>query len=345
MAKIIIILLMFNFIVVIHEWGHYITAKKNGVLVHEFAVGMGPRFWHFTKGETIYSLRIFPIGGFCSLEEELGDIPNPRAMGSKKAWQRLIIVSFGAIMNFLLAWLLFSIVSGYIGYGSNVIQSIEASMPADQAGLVKGDKILAIDGVKVKRLSDISAHLVDKEKTYQFTVKRTNSEVVEKEVTSKWIQEEGRARFGFTPEIVHWDLGYNMKMGLLNTFYVIKQVWSGVISLFTGAVSVDQMSGIVGVVDFSAKQWDTGIQNGGLSLAIMNMIYITALLSANLGVINLLPLPALDGGRILFILIELLRGKPLAVDKEAAVHFVGLVLLMLLTVVVLYNDIVKVFNI
>ncbi len=337
---------MFNFIVVIHEWGHYITAKKNGVLIHEFAVGMGPKLWHFIRGETIYSIRIFPIGGFCSLEEELDTkTTNPRAMGAKKAWQRLMIVSAGAIMNFLTAWFLLSLISGYMGYGNNVIDTVEEGMPVAQAGLVKGDQIIAIDGNKVKTLKDISVHLDNTEKTYRFTIKRENNEVLDKDITSQWVEEEERARLGFTPEIVHWNLGYNVKTGFLNTFYVIREVWSGVISLFTGSVSVNEMSGIIGVVDFSAKQWDTGLQNGGIGLALMNMIYITALLSANLGVINLLPLPALDGGRILFILVELLRGKPLAADKEAAVHFVGFVLLMLLTVVVLYNDVMKVFNI
>lgn len=345
LAKIIVIVLMFTFIVVIHEWGHFFTAKKNGVLVHEFAVGMGPKIWSIVKGETTYSIRLLPIGGFCSMEEEISNSDNPRAMGSKKPWQKLLIVSFGAIMNFLLAWVLLSFFAGYVGYGNNVIKTTEVNMPAQESGLKSGDKIIQVDGVEVSKLSHILKVVAEPNRTYTFTVERDNDEVLHVPVKAKYVEKEDRVRFGFTPETVHLDVVENIKIGFLNTFYVIKQVWIGLFQLLSGTVSMDQMSGIIGVVDFSAKQWDTGLQSGGIMLAIMNMIYIAAFLSANLGVINLLPLPALDGGRILFILIEIVRGKPLAPEKEAAVHFVGFVLLMLLTVVVLYNDVIKVFNI
>ncbi|WP_069997487.1 M50 family metallopeptidase [Cellulosilyticum sp. I15G10I2] len=345
MLTIIIIILMFALIVVIHEWGHYIAAKKNGVLVHEFAVGMGPKIWSIKKGETVYSIRAFPIGGFCSMEEEIGNSSNPRAMCSKSPWQKLFIVSFGAIMNFVLAFLLLTILTGYIGYGNNVIQSIESNMPAAEANLQIGDRITAIEGNRIHKLADITALVKDRDKNYVFTIERKNEAPFNVELKARWIEKEGRARFGFTPEIVHFNIFHNMKVGFINTFQVIGQVWLGFTQLITGKVPMDQVAGIIGVADFSAKQWDTGMQSGGVLLAIMNMIYIGAVISANLGVINLLPIPALDGGRIVFILIEMLRGKPLDPEKESAVHFIGFVLLMLLTVVVLYNDIIKVFNI
>jgi regulator of sigma E protease len=345
LAKICIIVLMFALIVVIHEWGHYIAARKNGVLVHEFAVGMGPKIWSIKRGETVYSLRIFPIGGFCSMEEEIGNSSNPRAMCSKRPWQKLIIVSFGAIMNFIFAWFLLTVLSTYAGYGTNIVEHVENNMPAAEAGLKVGDKITAIDGISVKVHSDITALVQNKDKTYIFTILREGEETFNIELKPKWIEREKTSRFGFAPTIVHFNLIQNIKDGFLDTFYVIQQVWTGLIQIITGQVAMDQVAGIVGVVDFSARQWDTGIQSGGVVLAIMNMIYIAAILSANLGVINLLPLPALDGGRIVFILIEMVRGKPLDPEKESVVHFIGFVLLMLLTVVLLYNDITKVFNI
>ncbi len=345
MLTILIIILMFALIVVIHEWGHYIAAKKNGVLVHEFAVGMGPKIWSIKKGETIYSIRAFPIGGFCSMEEEVGKSDNPRAMCSKRPWQKLFIVSFGAIMNFVLAFILLTILAGYVGYGNNVIRSIEDNMPAAGANLLVGDKINAIDGTRISKLADITALVEQKDKSYIFTIQRGNETSFNVELKAKWLEKENRARFGFTPEIVHFNIFHNMKVGFVNTFQVIGQVWLGFTQLITGQVPMDQVAGIIGVADFSAKQWDTGMQSGGILLAIMNMIYIGAVISANLGVINLLPIPALDGGRIVFILIEMLRGKPLDPEKESVVHFIGFVLLMLLTVVVLYNDIMKVFNI
>lgn len=336
---------MFALIVVIHEWGHYIAAKKNGVLVHEFAIGMGPKLWSIKKGETLYSIRAFPIGGFCSMEEEIGNSVNPRAMCSKKPWQKLFIISFGAIMNFVLAFVLLTILAGYIGYGNNVIDTLESNMPAAEAQLRVGDKIVAVEGNPIRRLSDITELVGERNKTYIFRVQRGNEAPFNVELTARWIEKEQRARFGFTPEIVHFNIIHNMKVGFINTFKVIGQVWLGFTQLITGQVPMDQVAGIIGVADFSAKQWDTGMQSGGILLAVMNMIYIAAVISANLGVINLLPIPALDGGRIVFILIEILRGRPLDPEKESVVHFIGFVLLMMLTVIVLYHDIIRVFNI
>lgn len=345
MLAILIFILIIALIVVVHEWGHYIMAKKSGVLVHEFAIGMGPKIWSVKKGETLYSIRAFPIGGFCSMEEEVGNSNNPRAMCSKKPWQKLIIVSFGAIMNFIFAWILLSILAGYVGYGNNVIQTLDPHMPAQEANLQVGDKIIAIQGTKVNRLSDIERIVKNKDKSYAFTIVRENNTPFVVELKAEWVENEKRARFGFAPEIIHFNVIENIKNGFVETFNVVKVVWEGLTKIMTRQVPMDQVAGIIGVADFSAKQWDTGMQSGGIWVAVMNMLYIAAIISANLGVVNLLPIPALDGGRIIFILIEILRGKPLDPEKESMVHFVGFVLLMLLTVVVLYNDIVKVFNI
>ncbi|MDF2612654.1 MAG: site-2 protease family protein [Clostridia bacterium] len=345
MLAVLIFILIIALIVVVHEWGHYIMAKKSGVLVHEFAIGMGPKVWSVKKGETLYSLRAFPIGGFCSMEEEVGNSNNPRAMCSKRPWQKLLIVSFGAMMNFIFAWILLTVLAGYVGYGNNVIKTLDHNMPAAQANMLVGDKIIAIQGIKVNRLSDIEEVVKDKDKTYVFTIVRGDAEPFSVELKAKWLENEKRARFGFAPEIIHFNLIENAKRGFIETFNVIKVVWEGLVKIVTRQVPMNQVAGIIGVADFSAKQWDTGMQSGGIWVAVMNMLYIAAIISANLGVVNLLPMPALDGGRIIFIIIEMLRGKPLDPEKESMVHFIGFVLLMLLTVVVLYNDIVKVFNI
>lgn len=335
------IILMFACIVIVHEWGHYITAKKCGVLVHEFAVGMGPVLWSTKKGETLYSIRLLPIGGFCSMEEEVGESTNPRAMASKKPWQKLLIVSAGAIMNFVLACVLLSIVAGYQGYGSNEIASLEANMPAAMAGLKVGDRIIAIDDHKVTRLSDVTKVLEKEEKTYTLTIKR-GSEIFKAPITSKWMPKEERARFGFAPTLIHFNLWENVKGGVIWACMIIIQVWKAFVDLFSGAIGMNQLSGIVGVVNQSAEIWDTSIQSGGLSIAILNMMIVASALSANLAVVNLFPLPALDGGRIVFVLIEMLRGKPISPEKEGAVHFIGFVLLMILTVVLIYNDFMRI---
>lgn len=340
LLMIVIFLLMFTVIVVAHEWGHYITAKKCGVLVHEFSVGMGPMLWSKQAGETLYSVRLFPIGGFCRMEEEVGDSNNPRAMASKKPWQKLLIVAAGAIMNFILAWLLCTILVGYSGIGTNVIQNVEAGSPVAEAGIVPGDKIVAIDNVKIKDIRDAHEVLTNEVRTYQFTVIH-QGENKSFSVTSRLLGDETSPRFGFSFKVNHFNLWENIKGGFIYMIAMIAMVWEGLIQLITGAVGMDQMAGIVGVVDVGSQAWNTSMEIGGIQMAVMTMIRLAALLSANLGVMNLLPFPALDGGRIFFVLIEMIRGKAIPAEKEGAVHFIGMVLLMLLTVVVLYNDIMR----
>lgn len=340
MGKIIILILMFAVLVIVHEWGHYIAAKKNGVLVHEFAIGMGPKIWSKKKGETLYSIRLLPIGGFCNMEGEVGDSGNPRAMSAKKPWRRLIIFAAGALMNFLLAWILLTIVVGYQGYPSNIVGTLEENMPAKIAGMQVGDKIIAINEQKVKDLSDIQKTTADTDKTYVFEVERENQGTLKIEMKAKWVEGEGRARFGFGSELVKPSFFRQIKEGFKSTGMVIYQVWSGFLQMITGKVNMKDVAGIVGVAQIGASSWDNGMQIG-VGAAIMNMLYLAALLSANLGVLNLMPFPALDGGRILFTLIEMVRGKPVDPEKEGMFHFVGFVLLMVLMVVVLYNDIMR----
>ena len=340
LLMIVIILLMFTVIVVAHEWGHYITAKKCGVLVHEFAVGMGPMLWSKQVGETLYSIRLLPIGGYCRMEEEVGTSNNPRAMASKKPWQKLIVVSAGAIMNFILAWVLLAIFAGYIGTSTNVVKEVQAHTPALEAGIQAKDRIIAINGHSIKDLSELKQYMTEEECTYTLTIKR-GREILELPVATRVMDEKSSPRFGFLIETSHFNIWYNVKTGFLMVIAVIRMVWDSVVGLISGAIGFDQMAGIVGVVDAGSQVWDSSMQSGGVHLALMNMVYLAALLSANLGVMNLLPLPALDGGRIFFILIEMIRGKAIPPEKEGAVHFIGMVLLMLLTVVVLYNDIMR----
>lgn len=337
---VLMLILIFACVVIIHEWGHFIMAKKNGVLVHEFAIGMGPKVWSVQKDETLYSIRLLPIGGFCSMEEEVGVSDNPKAMSSKKPWQKFLIVVAGAIMNFVLAWILMSIVVGYMGYSTNEIATLQENMPAVAAGLKAGDKIIAVNGQKVKKLEDLSKALSKEEAIYNLVIKHANGTEEAIQLGTK-MQEDGVARFGFTVTRGHFDILYNIKMGFIAMVETLKMIWSSLIQLITGQVGMDQMAGIVGVVDQTSKQWNQSVEMGGLAYAIINLIYVGAILSANLGIFNLLPVPALDGGRLVFIIIEMIRGKAVSAEKEGAVHFIGMVLLMLLTVVVLYNDLIR----
>lgn len=341
-TKILMIVLMFALIVLIHEWGHYIAAKKMGVKVNEFAIGMGPKLWSKQKGETLYSIRALPIGGFCAMEGEVGDSNSPQSMTSKTPIQRFIIFVAGATMNFLLAWVLLAIFIGYRGYGTNKVEIVQPNMSAATAGLQAGDTILAVDDIKVEDLEDITSLINDPHKTYTFSIQSENGESKVLTLTPS-VTEDGSAKFGFVPERSHTNIFRMIKDGLMATFTLIEQVFSGFVQIITGQVAMTDLAGIVGVVQISSDVWNEAIQDSLIN-AVMQMIYISALLSANLAVLNLLPLPALDGGRIVFTLIELVRGKPISPEKEGMVHTIGFIMLMVLMVIVLYNDIVRIIK-
>lgn len=338
-AVILVMILMFAVIVLAHEWGHFITAKKFGVKVNEFAIGMGPKLWSKRKGETLYSLRAFPIGGFCSMEGEAGDNNGPGSLMSKKPYQKLLIFAAGAFMNFLLVWLLLTIFAGYRGYQTNTVDKVSPGMPAAAAGLLQGDTVTSINDHKIKDIKDIHQVTTDPNKTYTFDIERGDG--TKTEITMKpQIQEDGSGKFGFITTSEHTNIIRMIKDGFTSTLKMIGQVFDGFVQLVTGKVAVKELAGIVGVTQITSQAWNEAVKYG-IGTAIMQMIYIAAFLSANLAVLNLLPLPALDGGRIVFSLIEMIRRKPIDPEKEGMVHFVGFVLLMVLMVVVLYNDVMR----
>ncbi|MGL4798510.1 MAG: M50 family metallopeptidase [Cellulosilyticaceae bacterium] len=341
MTKIILFILMFALIVLVHEWGHFIAARLFGVRVNEFAIGMGPKLWSKQKGETLYSVRALPIGGFCAMEGENGESKEKDSMFAKKPWQKLIIFAAGAIMNFILAWVIFTVIVGYQGEPSNKVLKVEPQMPATEVGIVAGDRIIQVDGITVKNLEDILELVGDPAKDYAFTLESEDGQVRTVVIKAKQM-EDGSAKFGFTAAREKGRVIDIFVEGFKATVLVIKQTFQAFIDLITGQVGVDQLAGIVGVVQITSEVWDEGLEVSVMA-AVMNLLYIAGILSANLGVFNLLPIPALDGGRIFFSLIEVVRRKPIDPEKEGMVHVVGFILLMVLMVVVLYNDIVRIF--
>ncbi len=343
MTYIIIFVVIFAVIVVVHEWGHFIAAKKMGVKVNEFAIGMGPKLWSTQKDETIYTLRLLPIGGFCAMEGENEQpednlVPAEGSLSSKTPLQRIIIFAAGAFMNLVLLWVLLSIYMGYSGYSSNIVADVIEGSPIAMAGVKAGEVILAIDGVNISTLSEFVAQLTEEKSIYTLTVEGVDKQVRLVDVAP--VMNNGNIQFGFYA--MKQSLGFfdSISIGLTTSAMLVKDVFMGFVSLFSGQIAVSDMAGVVGVAQITTEIWDSSVQEGLLH-GLMSMVYLTAVLSANLAVLNLIPFPALDGGRIFFTLIELVRGKPLDSNKEAAVHFVGFVLLMVLMVVVLYNDIVR----
>ncbi|OOB79687.1 MAG: hypothetical protein BEN18_03110 [Epulopiscium sp. Nuni2H_MBin001] len=343
MTYVIIFVVVFAVIVVVHEWGHFIAAKKMGVQVNEFAIGMGPKLWSKQKDETLYTIRLLPIGGFCAMEGENEQpdektVPTEGSLSSKTPMQRIIIFAAGAFMNLVLVWVLLSIYTGYNGYSSNVVKGVIEDSPIAAAGVVAGETILAVDGVNVYTLAEFVAQLTDDKEVYTLTIEGVDGQI--RLISVAPVIREGGMQFGFYAETKSLGIFESIWKGLTNSWILVKEVCKGFVSIVTGQVEVKELAGIVGVAQITTEIWDSSVQEGLLN-GLMSMVYITALLSANLAVLNLIPFPALDGGRIFFTLIELVRGKPLDANKEAAVHFVGFVLLMVLMVVVFYNDIVR----
>ena len=344
--NLLLFVLILGIIVFVHEFGHFIFAKMNGVYVYEFALGMGPKICGFKKGDTEYNLRAIPIGGFCQLAGEDLDndedkkIPKGMRLQDKKAWQRFLIMLFGPMNNFILAVLLIFIMALIWG-GANmkpVISEVEKGSAAYEAGLKKNDKIISINNQKVETSDDLSLYLAvaSPKKKSTIVVKRDKEEITFK-VKPKKIKEKGK-------ETYRYGIGIKNKKtkGLGNAFIytykktksIFKQMYITLLYLFTGRVRLNQLSGPVGIYSVVGEQRSAGIAS---------LIYLTAFLSINVGVINLLPIPAFDGGHILFIIIEKIKGSPVKPELENKIHTVFLILLMLLMLIITINDVIKLF--
>ncbi len=343
---IIIFILVLGTIIFVHELGHFIFAKLMGVYVYEFSLGMGPRLLHKKGKETDYCLRLIPIGGFCSMageevDEEEIKVPKKRRLQAKKPWQRFLIMFFGPGFNFIFAVLiLFSIsmIWGSTSYDP-IISSSDKNYPASTAGIEKGDRIIEINNKKVKTLDDAAIYLTianHKEKT-KIVVEKENEVEKEYKISPKKVTKKGTTSYKYGIGLVgkkKYGLVNSVKYTFVKTGSLFKQMWITIKSLFTGGIKVTQLSGPVGIYSIVGEQAKAGYSS---------ILYLMAFLSINVGFINLLPLPAFDGGHILFIIIEKIKGSPVTPKVENMIHTVGLFLLMALMVYITFNDILRLF--
>lgn len=349
--SIIIAILIFSVIIIIHEFGHYIAAVKSGVLVEEFAIGMGPVLLKTQKGETQYSLRLFPIGGFCRMRGEDSESDDGRAFCQKKVSSRVIITAAGAVMNFILAIILLSIVTFMSGTELLEVGSVLDGYNAKEAGILPGDRITGLDGKTILTYYDFIIELSNKAGSpVEIRIKR-DGETKIIPVTPKYNNEEQRYLVGFSPVIkagtLNGDIGgarigifESIKSGFMDFLFYIKITFVSIAGLLTGLFTIKDMAGPIGIVQTIGTAY-TQTSSQGFAYTFIYMANFTAIISANIGIFNLLPLPALDGGRLVFLLIEGIRRKPLNPNKEGMVHFVGLVLLMIFAVFVAISDIGK----
>lgn len=440
-ALILIGVLLFELIIFIHEFGHFITAKKSGIKVNEFSLGMGPKIFSFGKGETKYSLRVFPIGGFCAMEGEDEESPEPRAFNNAKVWKRMIVVIAGAVMNIILGFvLMFVVVVQQDSYSSTEVQSFPATSFSSCTGLQSGDVIKEINGYgistsmdfnypistaelktvdgstleiykedcgnnlynmavslvqdknnklsdeqvsKVNELLSKSTNEIVKAKSkedafsvYENYYKKINDacgikdykveKIVEKETRKRYtadilVERNGEEKllkdvqfFTYTtkdnsdPQVsidfyvkpIEKTIGSVLSQTFKQTISTCKMIYASLGGLLTGKFGLKDMSGPIGIASAVTTVASESLSSGFMS-AVNSIIYVMMIITVNLGLFNMLPFPALDGGRFVFLIIEAIRGKSVPRKVEAIVNGIGMGLLILLMILITANDIFK----
>lgn len=338
----ILALIIFSAIVIFHELGHFLLAKWNGIEVIEFSLGMGPRLLSHVWGDTRYSLKLLPIGGSCQMvgEEEASD--SEGAFGNKSVWARIAVVAAGPVFNFILAWVLALIIVGSVGYDNTKVDIIPDSAAAE-AGMEDGDQIISINGSRTWLYREVSLYSSLHQGQTATVVFERNGEKQTVVLTPKQ-SDTGAYLYGFSRTVQREKGGALETVGYscAEIRYWLKATVESLKMLIGGQVGLEEMSGPVGIVSTIGDTYKESRVDGWYYVT-MNMIMIAILLSVNLGVMNLLPIPALDGGRLVFLILEAIRGKAIPQEKESMVHFTGFVLLMGLMAVILFSDLHKLF--
>lgn len=345
---IIIAIIIFGILIAIHEFGHFTAAKLCGVKVEEFAIGMGPALFKKQKGETVYALRILPIGGFCAMAGEDEESDDPRAFTNQGFWKKFVILCAGSFMNLVLGILLILIM--YAGAQAFVTPTIDHFMdgcPYEGAEAMQpGDTFYSIDGQRIYLVSDVSSFLIRGDGVYDIVMLRDGEKVELKDfaLTTKTYAEyadEG-PKYGFVFGYTEATFGAKLEYTWDTTLEFSRLVWLGLGDLINGRVGLKDMSGPVGIVDMMNE---VGQQAESAKAAADNLLYISAFIAINLAIMNMLPIPALDGGRVFLmivtVIIEAVSRKKLDPKYEGYIHLGGMVLLLGLMALVMYNDIAK----
>ncbi len=334
---IIAALLLFGVIVLIHEFGHFIFAKKNGITVHEFALGMGPKLFGKEVNGTMYSVRILPIGGFCAMEGEDEDSDKPGSFGTKSILQRASVIFAGPFFNLVLAVLFLIPVFIYIGSPTTTIDEVVENSPAQIATLQSGDIIKKIDGKEITSWQDFTNEIISSQgKELNLVVERDNKELNLSITPEK--SEDGSYKVGVT-SLRDKNIINAIKESFVTTGQMIVQMVTFLKQMITGTIPGGFSNSVAGPVVIIS------IVSDAAKTGIINLLYLGSVISLNLGIINLVPFPALDGGRLFLLLIEALRGgKKINPDKEAMINMIGFCALMAFMVFITYSDITKLFK-
>ena len=351
MVTLILFVLIFGVVVVSHEFGHFLLAKANGIHVIEFSVGMGPNLFFFQKGDTKYSLKLLPIGGACMFEGEDG--LNEKEDGedhsgsflNANVWARISTVLAGPVFNFILGFIIAFIMVNLIVIRDPVATEIVDGGAAQEAGLQAGDRILSLNGSKIHLYEEIQLFTLTYrggDVTVQYErdgVKGTTT------LTPKYDESAGRYMIGISnADFVQLSGLDCFRYSWYEMRYCVTMTWKSLAMLVQGQVSRQDVAGPVGIaVNVVGKTYES-TKDYGWQNVLVNMLNITLMLTVNLGILNLLPIPALDGGRLVFLIWEAITHKPVPPEKEGMVHFIGLVFFMVLMVFLLFNDLVNIFG-
>jgi regulator of sigma E protease len=333
MTTAIIAIVVFGILVLFHELGHFSVAKLVGIRVHEFAIGMGPKLLHHERNNTVYSIRALPIGGFVRMEGEDENSEAVDSFGKKTVLERISVILAGPIMNFILGFLCFFIIFYSLGIPSTTISEVIEASPAAQTGLMTDDRVVQIDDQTIRSWEHLVSTIAASEGSpIDVTVDR-NGELITINMTPTFDEETGRPLIGIVPgteQSVTAAAGYSFQQSRM----IFTEIMAFLQRLLRGQADTSEVAGPVGIISLVSQASRSGW---------MDVVGLAGLISINLGIMNLLPIPALDGSRIIFLLFEGIRGKPVAPEREALVHMIGITLLMLLMVVITYKDILTFF--
>ena len=325
MTTFLYFILVFGSIIFFHEFGHFITAKLSGVLVHEFSLGMGPKILKHKGKETTYSIGIFPIGGYVKMEGEDEESEHKKSFSSKSPFKRFLIIFAGPLMNFVLALLIFFLLFIFIGSPTTTVKEILPGLPAETSNLQEGDRIIKINDEYTEQWGDIVEVVSNSTGTLSLIVERNDEKLM---VKINPVIEEGRSVIGIAP-LIERSFIYSIGMAFDRLWFVSTNIFTFLGDLIKGNQLEGEVVGPIGIIS---------MVNEASKYSFLSVLSLAAVISINLGIVNLLPLPALDGGRLVFILIEILKGSPIDPKKEGFVHFAGFVILMVFMAYMVIKD-------
>lgn len=338
--SILITLAIIAVLVLAHEWGHFVTARRIGIPVYEFSLGFGYKLFSTTRDGVEYSLRLIPLGGFVRMAgEEMGDNEDPLGFNSRSPWEKMLVSFSGPFMNFVLAVVIFILIYAAIGIPQPIedpiIGRVMDGNPAAEAGLLEGDRVLSVNDIDVSTWNELTAEIAanPEGQILQLDIKR-DSKILTFEMVPIKTEGNEKPTIGIISSVNYerQSIFTAIKMGFVQTYTMTVMLLQSLWMLISGGASVNDLAGPVGITKLVGDVAQIG------SVFVLNF---AAFLSINLGLINLLPIPALDGSKIVFSLVEAVRRKPLDPEKEGFIHWIGFMFLMLLIVFVTYNDIIR----